>query len=128
MSAEYRCLFGISSPVPGLAAGHQHRAFNEDWSFLVVIGKGGRCFWFVFEKLDKKYFSPAIPRFSKTDAETFVQAYKKRYVTADIIFDAIWERKISSTLVTLEEAQYKHWTIDRFACLGDSIHKMTPNS
>jgi 2-polyprenyl-6-methoxyphenol hydroxylase-like FAD-dependent oxidoreductase len=31
-------------------------------------------------------------------------------------------------LLALEEAQHEHWTIDRLACIGDSIHKMTPHS
>lgn len=27
----------------------------------------------------------------------------------------------------LEEAHYEAWTHERIVCLGDSIHKMTPN-
>ncbi|CZR68336.1 related to hydroxylase [Phialocephala subalpina] len=127
LSTEYQCLFGISSPVPGLKAGQAHRTYNKDWSFLVILGKEGRCFWFIFEKLKQRYYAPNIPRYSTTDEENFVKPYMKRYLSGNITFDALWERKITCTLVALEEAQYEHWTFDRFACLGDSIHKMTPN-
>jgi 2-polyprenyl-6-methoxyphenol hydroxylase-like FAD-dependent oxidoreductase len=34
---------------------------------------------------------------------------------------------MSSCLVPTEEAEYEHWTWGRFVCLGDSIHKVTPN-
>lgn len=29
--------------------------------------------------------------------------------------------------MALEEVYYSHWTWGRFVCLGDSVHKMTPN-
>ncbi|PLB44093.1 FAD/NAD(P)-binding domain-containing protein [Aspergillus steynii IBT 23096] len=78
LSAEYRCLFGMSSPVPGLESQCQYRAFNKGWSFLVVV----------------------------VDQEEFVKPFMKRYVSQTVTFDA---------------------TDGRFVCLGDAIHKMTPN-
>ncbi|KAH8592118.1 hypothetical protein B0O99DRAFT_549387 [Bisporella sp. PMI_857] len=127
MLSEYRCLFGISSSVPGLENNTQYRAFNEDWSFLVVPGKGDRCFWFIFERMDQTYHTSNIPQFTKADEPEFIKPYLKRYVSEHVTFDTIWKRKICTSLTALQEAQYSHWTFDRFVCLGDSIHKMTPN-
>lgn len=95
--------------------------------FLRDNGQEGRRFWFVFERTAKRYFEPNIPRFSKADEQKLVEDYKECHISGDITFDELYKRKISSVLVVLEEAQHDNWTVDRFVCLGDSIHKMTPN-
>jgi hypothetical protein len=127
MSSEYRCLFGISSAVPGLEERTHYRAFNKDWSFLVIPGKDDCCFWFVFEKMDKTYYTSSIPRFTEADQADFVKPFIMRYISQQVTFNAVWERKTHSSLTSLEEAQYSHWAFDRFVCVGDLIHKMTPN-
>ena len=45
-----------------------------------------------------------------------------------IPFSKLWANTVSSDLVALEEAAFQIWTRGRIACLGDSIHKMTPNT
>ncbi|KAF7503254.1 hypothetical protein GJ744_004045 [Endocarpon pusillum] len=127
MSAEYRCLYGLSSSVPGLEKKHHYRAVNKDWSFLTVVGKSDRCYWFIFDKLDHIYYAPNIPRYVEADQIEFIKPFMNRYVSHNIQFQALWERKIAATLTSLEEAHYSRWTYDRIVCLGDSIHKMTPN-
>ncbi|KAK4210230.1 hypothetical protein QBC37DRAFT_322572 [Rhypophila decipiens] len=129
MSSEYRCLFGMSSPVPGLLDKEQYRTFNKNWSFLVVVGKNSRVYWFVFEKLDKKYQQPNIPRYYNQEADQaeFVKPFLSRYVNEGILFNELWERRTATTLTALEEAVHHHWAFERIVCLGDSIHKMTPN-
>ncbi|KAM7200786.1 hypothetical protein V8F33_003717 [Rhypophila sp. PSN 637] len=129
MSSEYRCLFGMSSPVPGLLDKEQYRTFNKNWSFLVVVGKDSRVYWFVFEKLDKKYQQPNIPRYYNQEADQaeFVTPFLSRYVNEGILFKEVWDRRTATTLTALEEAVHHHWAFERIVCLGDSIHKMTPN-
>lgn len=127
MFADYRCLYGMSSPVPGLRETSIYRTFNKNWSFLVVVGKDERCFWFVFEKLSRTYRLPNLPRYTESDQAEFVKPFMKRHVSQGVTFEALWHRKTAATLAALEEAQYQHWTYGRFVCLGDSIHKMTPN-
>ncbi|KAI0202487.1 hypothetical protein F4808DRAFT_459082 [Astrocystis sublimbata] len=128
MFAEYRCLFGFSSAIPCLDEKTLYRTFNRDWSFLVVVGKDRQCFWFVFEKLDKVYRCPNLPRYNQdTDQADFTKPFMKRYVAPTVTFDALWRRRKAATLTVLEEAQYAHWTCGRIVCLGDAIHKMTPN-
>ncbi|KAL3424914.1 FAD binding domain-containing protein [Phlyctema vagabunda] len=127
MTSEYRCLFGISNPVPGMHGAITHRTFAEGWSSLVILGKNERCFWFLFEKLDRRYQANELPRFTQEDKEKFVSTFRNRHVNGRTRFNALWKEVITSHLVCLEEAQHETWTLDRFVCLGDSIHKMTPN-
>ncbi|KAK8074382.1 monooxygenase [Apiospora hydei] len=127
MFADYRCLYGMSSPVPGLQKQNLYRTFNKGWSFLVVVGKDQCCFWFVFEKMNARCQPPNMPRYTESDQTEFVKPFLKRFVAQGVTFDELWQRKTAATLSVLEEAQYRHWTYDRLVCLGDSIHKMTPN-
>ncbi|KAG0653121.1 hypothetical protein ETB97_012949 [Aspergillus alliaceus] len=45
----------------------------------------------------------------------------------DITFGHVWEKKEIASMTALEENIFHTWHADRLVCLGDSIHKMTPN-
>ncbi|KAF7504427.1 hypothetical protein GJ744_002231 [Endocarpon pusillum] len=75
MSAEYRCLYGMSSRVPGLEEKHHYLTVNKNWSFLAFVGKSDRCYWFVFEKLDRIYHAPNIPRYIEADQLEFIKPF-----------------------------------------------------
>lgn len=129
MRAEYKCLFGISSSTTGLLNRSFEVTYKKDVSTMVITGKGNRVFWFVFARMPRTYRASEIPRFSKADAEEFAgQNLGIPILPQGVVkFGAVWENRETYTLVATEEADYDHWTWGRFACLGDSIHKMTPN-
>ncbi|KAL7267076.1 hypothetical protein RUND412_010351 [Rhizina undulata] len=103
MSAEYCCIFGISEPVDGYLEGNGDPIFNDLFSVLTGTGLGGRLFWFVFIKMEKKYFAPNIPRFIKADCEKMAPKFFKASITEKETFEDIWESRISDTLTSLEE-------------------------
>ncbi|KAF7195175.1 FAD-dependent monooxygenase BOA8 [Pseudocercospora fuligena] len=129
MSAEYKCLFGISTRIPGMETGQTDRTFAKDMSTLSYVGKEGKVFWFVFAKMDQVYRHPSIPRFKQEDAEALIGTVgglairENGSVTVQDLYDA----GVTSQLVAIEESTYQHWSHGRIACLGDSIHKMTAN-
>ena len=129
MIAEYKCLFGISSPTSGLPKCNYDVTYMKDTSTMTITGKGGRVFWFVFARMPQIYRAGSIPRFTKEDAEEFA----KQKLDIPILpkgavhFRDIWNNRETYSLVATEEADYEHWTWGRFACLGDSVHKVTPN-
>ncbi|KAE8329154.1 hypothetical protein BDV39DRAFT_203419 [Aspergillus sergii] len=127
MTSEYNCVFGISTAVPGLEPGSGHRTFGEGFSFLTLIGKEGRVYWFFFTKMDRVYSASEIPRFNQSLIDEHVAPYLQKPISDTVPFAALYERAITRTFLSLEEAEYKHWTIDRWVCIGDSAHKMTPN-
>lgn len=124
MTAEYQCLFGISTGVEGLIPGKAELTYGKDHSFLVFCSKNGRTFWFYFSKLDKTYRVPDIPRFTKQDAEDQMRRYAHAPVTKTLSFGDITKNRVTYTLVPLEEAFFKTWTWGRFVILGDSVHKV----
>jgi 2-polyprenyl-6-methoxyphenol hydroxylase-like FAD-dependent oxidoreductase len=125
LTAEYSCIYGISKPVKHLRQGVFYRTYGEDLSFLTTLGKNKEVFWFVFQKLDRKYTVPNIPRFTKQDAEAQAEKLFSQPITDQVSFQDIWEQRESYLLAPLEEALYSNWTWERFACIGDSAHKVS---
>ncbi|KAJ5720015.1 Monooxygenase FAD-binding [Penicillium malachiteum] len=128
MTCEYDCLFGIASPVPGIKAPDILRTFGEGWSLLVVSGKHDKVYFFLFTRLDRKYKSHEIPRFNHAEMDQHVAPHLNRPVTDTIPFSEVYKRAEVRNWAPLEEALYEHWSSDRFACVGDASHKMTPNA
>lgn len=128
MKAEYRCLYGVSKPTEGFKHGVFAQVLGEDLSFLHSLDKSGRVFWAVFEKMDKTYRVPNIPMYTDEDALAMAHRCLSVLVTDKVKFADLWDQRLSHQLVPLEEAWYQHWTYGRFICIGDSIHKFTPNT
>lgn len=128
MTAEYKCLFGISKPILGFNPGEEDDTLAHNVSTVVSSGYGGRVFWFLFGRMDRVYEAHEIPRFNAEDASKFAQEHADLPVKPDISIklSTLWDAREVATLVTLEEADFKHWTAGRIICLGDSVHKMTP--
>ena len=129
MTAEFNCLFGISNPVDGLSEGDVDTTFDKGRNMLTITGKHGRVYWFYHEKLDKIYQVGArdFPRYSKADAENLAMKNAWRHVSETVTLGDLWEKRVSYTLVPLEEALFNTWTWGRIATVGDNAHKMTPN-
>ncbi len=125
MTAEYSCMYGISKPVKGLTPGCLYKTYDEGLSFLCAAGKQSQVFWFIFRKLDRRYTIPNIPRFTKQDAEAQAQSLLSQRITDQVTFHDIWEQRQSYLLAPLEEALFNKWTWGRFACIGDSAHKVS---
>ncbi|KAH1304729.1 hypothetical protein KXW98_001578 [Aspergillus fumigatus] len=128
MAVEYACIFGISSSVPKLQPGEQVASFNNGRSYLTFPGKNGRVFWFLLLKLDRKYSYSNAPRFSSTDAEKRAERFADDHIWAGVNFRDLWKSKEVFSFVNLEEYLFQQWHWERIVCIGDSMHKMTPNT
>ncbi|KAB8261873.1 hypothetical protein BDV32DRAFT_157866 [Aspergillus pseudonomiae] len=128
MKVEYACVFGISSPVPGLDAGDQVNAFHHRLTIITIQGKCGRVFWFVIKRLDDTYTYPDTVRFSSTDAVRTCEKVAHFSLTNGATFGQVWENREVMSMTALEENIFSTWHADRIVCIGDSMHKqMTPN-
>jgi hypothetical protein len=131
MTAEYQCLFGISTPIAGMEPGMSDDTFARDVSTVVASGKDGRIFWFLFRRMSQVYQSHEIPRFTAADAASFAEHhfdFPIRTEPRTVTFKDLWDRRETATMAPLEEAIFAHWTAGRIVCLGDSAHKMTPHT
>jgi hypothetical protein len=130
MTAEYQCMFGISNPVPGLKKGHVDVVFMDGKSIMNIVSKDCRIYWFAIKKYPKRLTGKELSSLPAADPD----AYAKEFLHVSlrprdkITFGDVLNQRISSSLVPLEEAQHKEWTWGRIACIGDSIHKCTPDA
>ena len=125
ISAQFSCIFGLGNPVRGKATvGECHRTYSKGHSSLSFVGRGGMLYWFLFSRLDKRYFGKEIPRFTKPQMEEAAEAFYDIHMTESIKFAEVWEQRTFANMCSVEESSNEHWTSDRFVCIGDSIHKV----
>ncbi|KAJ5953146.1 hypothetical protein N7454_000042 [Penicillium verhagenii] len=127
ITAEYACILGISRPTKGLQPGEIHRTWGEGFTTFVNVGEDDQVFFFIFTKMDRKYQYSDMPRFSKEDQDAKAQTFLDTHLCPGVKFKSVYENAISSAYVPLQEGVIKSWSWGRFACLGDAVHKTTPN-
>lgn len=124
MTVEYTCLFGISSAIPGLEISEQVNGIFDHLSVLTIHGRYGRVFWFVIQKLDRKYVYPDVPRFTDKDAVQLVSRLKDIQFWKDITVGDLWKNREVFSMTALEEGLFETWHYDRMVLAGDSVHKV----
>jgi hypothetical protein len=77
--------------------------------------------------MDKTYRGKEIPRFTEEDTMRFVEKHAGIRIRPNLTFADFWKTTDNYSFVCLEEGVFKLWTWGRIACVGDSVHKMTPN-
>ncbi|PYH98720.1 putative monooxygenase [Aspergillus ellipticus CBS 707.79] len=127
MLLEYSCIFGISTTPPGINVGDGHRTMGQDYAFVIMSGRKGRLYWFLFIKLDQQHLGSHSIRYTADDLEAHAARYLDKPAAGKVTFGEIYKTAVHKSFFPLEEACYKYWTKGRFVCIGDSVHKMTPN-
>lgn len=124
MTTEYCCIFGISSCVPGLEVADQVNAFHDNLTFIILVGKNKRAFWFVLKKMDQRYTYPDNPRFSAEYTAQTCEKLAHLHLTKDLTFRQVWDSRVLAAMTPLEENIFQTWYLNRIVCIGDSVHKV----
>ncbi|KAL2069492.1 hypothetical protein VTL71DRAFT_14171 [Oculimacula yallundae] len=128
ITAEYNCFFGTASPNTTLTPGDSHTASSIAHSGLLFVGKDQVPQWFFFSKMPRRYIGASnIPRFTRSGMEAQAALYRDFHFTENVTLGQLMETTDQVSFFPLEEASHDVWTYGRFVCVGDSIHKMTPN-
>jgi hypothetical protein len=77
--------------------------------------------------MDRKYSGSSIPRFTKAHMDQMVEEFGDFKLTENVTLKEIIKKTRTLSFLPLEEASHEVWTFGRIVCLGDAIHKMTPN-
>lgn len=107
-----------------------HRAYNRGIAALTVGGIND-TYWFLYKRLDKKYYAPDIPRYTQADADAQAAEYMDFVVGGTdgmVTIGDLWKRKRVGGLQVMDEGHKDVWTHGRIACVGDSAHKVTANA
>lgn len=124
MTAEFVCVFGMSSPIPGLDTGEQVTAFFDGLTIATIHGQNGRLFWFFVKKLDRRYPYADMARFSRDDATQFCRQIENVHILNGVYVRDVWNNQVAFSMTALEEGLFETWHDDRMVLIGDSIHKV----
>jgi hypothetical protein len=124
MRTEYACIFGISSPINGWNAGEQVNALYDGLTIVTIHGQGGRIFWFIIKKLERKYTYPDRPTFPPETAEGIADNLKSFRIWRNVYVKDLWDQREVASMTPLEENVFRIWHYDRMTLIGDSAHKV----
>lgn len=127
ITAEYQCIFGVSEPITSLQPGETHTSSDVDHSSLLFVGKDSLPQWFFISKMDQKYRGSSIPRFTESQKDEMINKHKDHMFKEGVSFANLIKTTSTMGFLALEEARHRFWTHGRIVCVGDSVHKMTPN-
>ncbi|QPC74549.1 hypothetical protein HYE68_005301 [Fusarium pseudograminearum] len=123
-----RCIFGISNRPPKYGTRAQQQIIGKGYSYLIVAAPMNRTYWFLFDGLSKTEYGNNISKYSKSDEETLANDRRNDVIAEDVSFGDLYDKKIMSTLVPLEEYVFEKWHYKRIITIGDSAHKIDPAS
>lgn len=93
-------------------------------TLVVIPSKRGLNFWFLVEKLDRKYTYGDAPRFTAEQAAAQCLQLANIPVGEGVRFGRLWENRQACNMVALEEHVYRTWSFGRVVCISDSVHKV----
>ncbi|KAG5788082.1 hypothetical protein H9Q69_012847 [Fusarium xylarioides] len=126
-SVECSCVFGISQGLSDLNAGEQVMRMYNGRTLVVIPHRGELVFWFLVQKLERKYQYSNAPRFTLEDAAAQCLQVADAPIADGIQFEHVWKTRQVFNMVSLEENLFKTWSFGPVVCIGDSMHKMTVN-
>jgi hypothetical protein len=94
-------------------------------SYLVNCGPGGRLYWFYFFKLAAPACGVDIPEFTQKDEKMILDARANDSVTLTLKFRQLLSKRVSSTLVPLQEYVFGQWYFHRIITIGNAAHKVS---
>jgi 2-polyprenyl-6-methoxyphenol hydroxylase-like FAD-dependent oxidoreductase len=125
VSADYWCIFGISSQVPGLTGNKDFHFVSDDkFSYLVANGPSYRVYWFIAIKFDRTLFGAEIPRFSHKQVDAVLEKHLNDPITQTVRFRDVYKRKLITVMAPLEEVVHERWHFGRIIALGDASNKV----
>ncbi|KAI8192314.1 hypothetical protein K4K53_009155 [Colletotrichum sp. SAR 10_77] len=125
VQSSMKCIFGISKQPANFPPGAtQQSSFFRGHLYLVISAPGGRVYWFLFHELDGTKHGKDIPKFSKDDELLLATRYRDDHITEDMTFGDLYDNRIKSTLVPLEEHVFRRWHFQRILIIGDAATKV----
>ncbi|KAK1856057.1 FAD binding domain protein [Colletotrichum chrysophilum] len=127
VQSSMKCIFGISKQPANFPPGAtQQSSFFRGHLYLVISAPGGRVYWFLFHELYGTKHGKDIPKFSKDDELLLATQYRGDHITEDMTFGDLYDNRIKSTLVPLEEHVFRRWHYQRILIIGDAATKVHP--
>lgn len=117
-------MFGISKRPQGVPDNKSFKCYHRGRSYLTSSGKDGKFYWFAFVKNPDLTIHTSIPRYTTQDEEDMAAEIADDPLFLDITFKDLYNSRMGSVLVPLEEFVLKRCFYKRAILIGDSFHKV----
>ncbi|KAH8128209.1 hypothetical protein ACSS6W_010986 [Trichoderma asperelloides] len=101
-----------------------YETYHKDHSIMCLSGKL-RCWTFLYKKLPQ----PTTQRltYTKEDMEEMVNTFADFPITEFVKVGEAYNKRINSSMASIEEGMTRYWSWGRIVLAGDSCHKFAPN-
>lgn len=101
-----------------------YETYHKDHSIMCLSGRL-RCWTFLYKKLPQ----PTTQRltYTKEDMEEMVNTFADFPMTEFVKVREAYNKKINSSMASIEEGMTNRWSFGRIVLAGDSCHKFAPN-
>jgi len=123
LTTRYKCLFGLSEPLPHEEEGAMIETHNEGFSFHIFVLRDLTA-WFLYKKLEKPVTWPDRTYYTEADAAALAEEHGSCQVTKRTRFKDLWESRRRTRLAGIEEGVQSRWHSGRIVLLGDAAHKV----
>ena len=124
MKVEYTCLIGMAPGIPGLEHSPDMHVTYGDRRTIQIVTQPNATFFLVYRKLAQPFRGSVKRNYTQEDADREAALFTDSHVTETVLFRDIYEKRLRSQLVNLEEVVFEHWHHGRLAILGDAAHKV----
>ncbi|PWY78348.1 FAD/NAD(P)-binding domain-containing protein [Aspergillus heteromorphus CBS 117.55] len=126
VAANYSCIFGMSTAVPGIPSRCIDFVFNENFSYVMGSGPENRVYWFIMMKMAQAVHGSEIPRFTEEDKERAIREHWNDPITPDVRLSDLYRARLRVIYTPIPEFVYKKWHVGRMITIGDACHKVLP--
>ncbi|KAL2793257.1 hypothetical protein BJX66DRAFT_339010 [Aspergillus keveii] len=125
LRAEYSCVFGISTAIPGLRSREHDLVYGDGYAILSFHNRQS-VYWFVIHRMDRVYAYQEVPRFTAEDAEDMcMRKYRDVRIADGVYVRHLWEYKKVASMIAMEQGIFETWGSGRIVLVGDAVRKMT---
>jgi FAD dependent monooxygenase len=124
LRAEYSCVFGISTTIPGLRSREHDLVYGDGYAILSFHNRQS-VYWFVIHRMDRVYAYQDVPRFTAEDAKDMcMRKYGNVRIAEGVHVRHLWEYKKVASMIAMEQGICETWGSGRIVLVGDAVRKV----
>jgi len=121
--SDYLGLFGVSKTVKDFGLSECHTVLGHG-NTKIVFTQPGRVYWALMFR-DEHNCPPKKVKLTEEEKEEIARKYWDSPITTQANFSDLWENRIRSGIVAVEEGVLDKWHTGRIVLVGDAAHKVS---
>lgn len=119
---NFTALFGVSK-LSGEAPPSANNTVGPGQA-VALIANRDRGYFLFYQLLPRELRGAEIPQFTAQQRDRFAEEHAGDVLQGSFTFGNLYQRRVRSVLVPLQNYAFKRWHFGRIICLGDTVHKV----